>query len=183
MKRRLALRGPSNGVRCSWLGLLLTTHPANGGCHIGRPRPHRTSCGSRRPRRRIAPAGLRRVEHCAGLVKDATFTSVKDLISSIETFIDGWNERCEPFVWPKPADDSSTNNLRSHDFNSATLEVWIERRHCDQRGAEGVPRVELAIDCRPERRLTLRLNLPHLPSLDRKREGPSKGERLSSRRT
>jgi hypothetical protein len=29
----------------------------------------------------------------------------QDLISAIETFIDGWNERCQPFVWTKPADD------------------------------------------------------------------------------
>jgi transposase len=38
-------------------------------------------------------------------IRRGTFTSVKDLISAIETFIDGWNERCEPFVWTRPADD------------------------------------------------------------------------------
>jgi len=26
------------------------------------------------------------------------------LIGAIETFIDGWNERCQPFVWTKTAD-------------------------------------------------------------------------------
>ena len=33
-----------------------------------------------------------------------TFTSVKDLTAAIETFVDGWNDRCEPFVWTKTAD-------------------------------------------------------------------------------
>jgi hypothetical protein len=33
-----------------------------------------------------------------------TFTSVKDLITAIENFIDGWNERCHPFTWTKNAD-------------------------------------------------------------------------------
>src|SRR5690242_4713713 len=36
-------------------------------------------------------------------IRRGTFTSVKDLIGAIETFIDGWNERCQPFVWTKPA--------------------------------------------------------------------------------
>jgi transposase len=38
-------------------------------------------------------------------IRRGTFTSVKDLITAIETFIDGWNDRCEPFVWTKNADD------------------------------------------------------------------------------
>ena len=38
-------------------------------------------------------------------IRRGTFTSVKDLISAIETFIDGWNDRCEPFVWTKTADE------------------------------------------------------------------------------
>ena len=38
-------------------------------------------------------------------IRRGTFTSVKDLIAAIETFIDGWNERCEPFVWTKTADE------------------------------------------------------------------------------
>ncbi len=37
-------------------------------------------------------------------IRRGTFTSVKDLIDAIEVFIDGWNERCEPFVWIKTAD-------------------------------------------------------------------------------
>jgi len=37
-------------------------------------------------------------------IRRSTFTSVKDLIGAIETFIDGWNDRCAPFVWTKTAD-------------------------------------------------------------------------------
>jgi hypothetical protein len=37
-------------------------------------------------------------------IRRSTFTSVKDLIAAIEIFIDGWNKRCEPFVWTKTAD-------------------------------------------------------------------------------
>jgi transposase len=33
-----------------------------------------------------------------------TFGSVKDLNTKIRAFIDGWNDRCHPFVWTKTAD-------------------------------------------------------------------------------
>jgi hypothetical protein len=38
------------------------------------------------------------------------------LIAAIETFIDGWNERCLPFTWTKTADqilDKTTGGQRS----------------------------------------------------------------------
>ena len=38
-------------------------------------------------------------------IRRGTFTSVKDLTTAIGAFIDGWNERCQPFVWTKTADD------------------------------------------------------------------------------
>src|SRR5438034_4196046 len=38
-------------------------------------------------------------------IRRGTFTSVKVLIAAIETFIDGWNERCQPFAWTKTADE------------------------------------------------------------------------------
>ena len=47
-------------------------------------------------------------------IRRGTFTSVKDLISAIETFIDGWNERCEPFAWTKPADDIAKKATQGH---------------------------------------------------------------------
>jgi transposase len=34
-----------------------------------------------------------------------SFGSVKDLNAKIRAFIDGWNDRCHPFVWTKTADD------------------------------------------------------------------------------
>ncbi len=37
-------------------------------------------------------------------IRRGTFTSVKDLIGAIGAFIDGWNNRCRPFVWTKTAD-------------------------------------------------------------------------------
>jgi hypothetical protein len=38
-------------------------------------------------------------------IRRGTFTSVKELINAIEGFIDGWNDRTEPFVWTKTADE------------------------------------------------------------------------------
>ena len=37
-------------------------------------------------------------------IRRGTFGSVRDLIEAITAFIDGWNERCQPFVWTKDAD-------------------------------------------------------------------------------
>lgn len=37
-------------------------------------------------------------------IQRGSFNSQGDLIDAIESFIDGWNERCQPFVWTKPAD-------------------------------------------------------------------------------
>jgi len=34
-----------------------------------------------------------------------TFSSIKDLNAKIRAFIDGWNDRCHPFVWTKTADE------------------------------------------------------------------------------
>jgi hypothetical protein len=38
-------------------------------------------------------------------IRRGSFTSVKDLITAIENYIDGWNERCHPFTWTKTADE------------------------------------------------------------------------------
>jgi DNA-binding transcriptional ArsR family regulator len=38
-------------------------------------------------------------------IRRGTFTSVTELINAIQTFIDGWNDRCEPFVWTKTANE------------------------------------------------------------------------------
>jgi transposase len=38
-------------------------------------------------------------------IRHGTFTSVPDLTATIRRFIDGYNTRCEPFIWTKTADD------------------------------------------------------------------------------
>ena len=37
-------------------------------------------------------------------IRRGTFDSVNDLIAAITGFINGWNERCQPFAWTKDAD-------------------------------------------------------------------------------
>jgi hypothetical protein len=37
-------------------------------------------------------------------IRRGSFDSVRELIGAIRRFIDGWNERCEPFVWNNDAD-------------------------------------------------------------------------------
>ena len=37
-------------------------------------------------------------------IRRGSFDSVRDLVDAIRRFIDGWNERCEPFTWTKDAD-------------------------------------------------------------------------------
>jgi len=38
-------------------------------------------------------------------IRRGTFRSVTDLKTAIAAFIEGWNERCAPFVWTKTADE------------------------------------------------------------------------------
>jgi transposase len=38
-------------------------------------------------------------------IRRGSFANVSDLIAAIRRFIDGWNERCQPFVWVKDTDD------------------------------------------------------------------------------
>ena len=51
-------------------------------------------------------------------IRRGTFTSVKDLIAAISNFIDGWNERCQPFVWTKTADEILTKTHRQPTSNT-----------------------------------------------------------------
>jgi transposase len=37
-------------------------------------------------------------------IRRGTFGSVRELTQAITAFIDGWNERCQPFIWTKDAD-------------------------------------------------------------------------------
>jgi transposase len=38
-------------------------------------------------------------------IRRGSYTSTDDLITAIETFIDGWNDRCHPFTWTKTPDE------------------------------------------------------------------------------
>jgi hypothetical protein len=38
-------------------------------------------------------------------VHRGTFTSVGDLNANIRAFVNGWNDRCDPFVWTRTADE------------------------------------------------------------------------------
>jgi hypothetical protein len=38
-------------------------------------------------------------------IRRGTFSSVKELVAAISRFIEGWNDRCHPFIWTKTADE------------------------------------------------------------------------------
>ena len=38
-------------------------------------------------------------------IRRGSFASVKELVEAIRRFIDGWNDRCHPFVWTKTPDE------------------------------------------------------------------------------
>ena len=79
------------------------THPAVRGWLERHPRIHL----------HFTPTGaswLNMVEIFFGIItkqaiRRGSFCSVKDLVAVIRRFIDAWNERCEPFVWTKEADE------------------------------------------------------------------------------
>ncbi len=37
-------------------------------------------------------------------IRHGTFESVPDLKAAIRASIDGWNERCQPFIWTRDAE-------------------------------------------------------------------------------
>jgi hypothetical protein len=65
----------------------------------------------------------------------AGFTSVKDLINTIRTFIDGWNDRCQPFTWIKTAEEILEHAIpKKRKDTSFTRRVnrpivWAKRAH------------------------------------------------------
>jgi hypothetical protein len=50
-----------------------------------------------------------------------SFASVTDLTRRIRTFIDGWNQRCHPFVWTKTRNRSWPKSRPEEDFRRAAL--------------------------------------------------------------
>jgi len=45
-------------------------------------------------------------------IRRGTFTSVRDLMTKIRQFINGWNPRRHPFIWTKSPDDTLTKIKR-----------------------------------------------------------------------
>jgi hypothetical protein len=54
------------------------------------------------------------------------FGSVKDLNAKIRAFIDGWNDRCHPFVWTKSADQILKKANRQTTSNTPPLADQID---------------------------------------------------------
>jgi transposase len=61
-------------------------------------------------------------------IRRGSFDSVRDLVIAIRTFIDGYNERCQPFIWTKTADEIV---LRAQPVNEC------RRRHHQPDGPRG----------------------------------------------
>ena len=51
-------------------------------------------------------------------IRRGSFDSVKQLVTAIGTFIDGWNQRCHPFTWTKTADDILPRATRKRDSDA-----------------------------------------------------------------
>jgi len=59
--------------------------------------------------------------HPPPAIRRGAFASVKDLIAAIGTFIDGWNERCQPFIWTKTPDEILTKAHRKKTSTHALI--------------------------------------------------------------
>jgi len=51
-------------------------------------------------------------------IRRGSFDNVKQLITAISTFIDGWNDRCHPFTWTKTADEILPHATRKRDSDA-----------------------------------------------------------------
>jgi transposase len=51
-------------------------------------------------------------------IRRGSFDSVKQLMTAIRTFIEGWNERCRPFIWTKTADEILPHATRQRDSDA-----------------------------------------------------------------
>jgi hypothetical protein len=71
----------------------------------------------------VVEAWLNLVEIFFGIItrqaiRRGTHRSVAELIETIEPFIDGWNDRCEPFTWTKTPDEIIAKAVRPTTSNS-----------------------------------------------------------------
>jgi len=51
-------------------------------------------------------------------IRRGSFDSVRQLVTAISTFIDGWNERCHPFTWTKTAEEILPHAARKRDSDA-----------------------------------------------------------------
>jgi len=56
-------------------------------------------------------------------IRRGTFTSVKNLITAIETYIKAWNDRCAPFTWTKDADTILAKAVHPKNHNTQDASV------------------------------------------------------------
>jgi DDE superfamily endonuclease len=54
-------------------------------------------------------------------IRRGSFSSVKDLIDTIRRFIDGYNDRCQPFTWTKDAETILAKAKRSPKIKDEAL--------------------------------------------------------------
>jgi len=54
-------------------------------------------------------------------IRRGSYTSVRELVDTIGTFIDAWNDRCEPFSWTKDADAILAKAQRSPKTKDSAL--------------------------------------------------------------
>lgn len=56
-------------------------------------------------------------------IRRGSFDSVRQLVAAIRAFIEGWNDRCHPFIWTKTADEicptPPVNEIQTHDTRRA----------------------------------------------------------------
>jgi hypothetical protein len=51
-------------------------------------------------------------------IRRGSFDSVKELVTAIRTFIEGWNNRCQPFTWTKTADEILPDATRKRESDA-----------------------------------------------------------------
>jgi hypothetical protein len=72
-------------------------------------------------------------------IRRGSFDSVRQLITAISTFIEGWNDRCHPFSWTKTADEllphATREQLQTRDTrpgDPVDPQALVGQRSCGQ---------------------------------------------------
>jgi transposase len=69
-------------------------------------------------------------------IRRGTFRSVSELIAKIGAFIDGWNDRCQPFTWTKPADEILAHAIGRETSSAERSRPKIARVNTRARGVK-----------------------------------------------